>query len=284
MPSQKNPKHFQILLALSLMLGIPAVIMAYSSQAKAHHGNIRQEQSESRKAKSSEVGEKRELDEARDIYAKEADERAEANESQEKAETEEVEDRSSGIPSALWQVSENGEDAYDSAKSGDWARALKQLNGLQQAQSKLPQETQASKQDISGLNTGISNLAHAIVGKNQFKAMDAANQITLHAINMSGQFKSNQPVELSRLDYLGRELELGALAQDIPRIKATTRQINRTWQALRPNIQAHGGSAQAQKFDTIVHNILTAKSIQDYHHLASMELDEVDLLETVFNP
>lgn len=231
MSSQKNPKYFQILLTLSLILGAPVALIGYSSQAKAPQSNLLPEQNEV-----FEAGEKHEKSDDGD-------------------QMEAVEKQSFQISSALGQISESGEDAYDSVKVGNWLQAQKQLSTLRQAQSKLADEMSTPKMDMAGIKAGISDFALAIVNKNQMKAMDAANRITLHAIQITATFKSVQPLELSMLDYLGRELELAALARDASKIQDTIRQIIQTWEILKPNVQAHGGSVQAKHFDTVVqHN------------------------------
>ena len=52
---------------------------------------------------------------------------------------------------------------------------------------------------------------------------------------------------------------------------------------MRPQVESHGGSAQAQKFDNLVAQVQAAKSDNEYGLLATAVLDQVDNLEKVFN-
>ncbi len=68
--------------------------------------------------------------------------------------------------------------------------------------------------------------------------MHEANEVTLDVANMTAAYKLNVPVEVTRLDYYGRELEVWAQAQDTNKLQAAAREMRQTWDSLRPRIEA----------------------------------------------
>ncbi|MEA5554728.1 hypothetical protein VB713_27760 [Anabaena cylindrica UHCC 0172] len=106
--------------------------------------------------------------------------------------------------------------------------------------------------------------------------------MTLLAANITKEFEPKVPVEVTLLDYYGRELEIWSATGNTSQLKKTASEMRRTWNAVRPSILARGGTAQVQKFDGLVASVEAAKSSKDYGRLATPVLDEVDNLEKVF--
>jgi len=98
---------------------------------------------------------------------------------------------------------------------------------------------------------------------------------------MTAAYKLSVPVEVTRLDYYGRELQVWAQAQDATKLQATARKMRRTWDSLRPSVKAHSAT-EAKKFETLVAQVESAKTSADYARVATPVLDEVDNLEKLF--
>src|SRR3979409_1642457 len=100
--------------------------------------------------------------------------------------------------------------------------------------------------------------------------------------DMPAAYKLGVPVEVTKLDYYGRELEVWAQAQDANKLQATAREMRRTWNSLRPSVEAHK-AAEARKFDALVAQVESAKTSADYARVATPVLNEVDNLEKLFH-
>lgn len=185
------------------------------------------------------------------------------------------------IPVSLTKIGENGEAVYDAAKIDDWTKATASLTSLENAAKQMSSEMRGN--NTSALDSNITALREAVTAKNRLAAMQEANSITLAAAKLTAQYKPKVPVEITLLDYYGRELEIGAAANNTAKLQATTAQMRQTWDTVRPSIQAHGGSTQAQQFDSLVARVQAAKSPTEYGRLATPVLDQVDNLEKVFN-
>lgn len=184
------------------------------------------------------------------------------------------------IPASLSQVGEYGELAYDLAKASNWTKATANLNSLQNAAKNLRQDID-SKQTIQ-LDKSIATLSQAVKTKNRQAAMRDANQVTLNAAKITEEFEGKVPVEITLLDYYGRELEIWAAQGNTTKLKATANDIQRTWKKVRPAVEAHKGSAQVRKFNSLVDLVVAAKVPTDYGRLSTPILNDVDNLEKVF--
>jgi hypothetical protein len=112
--------------------------------------------------------------------------------------------------------------------------------------------------------------------------MREANQATFLVAEATTKYNLTVPVEIVKLDYYGREIEVLAMTKDQAKLKLTAQAIRQTWNAVKPKIEAKGASKEAAKFESIVAQTEKAASIADYAKVATPILDEVDNLEKVF--
>ncbi|MEH2266587.1 hypothetical protein [Nostoc sp.] len=187
------------------------------------------------------------------------------------------------VPTSLSQVGEYGESVYDMAKANDWTKATANLNLLENAAKSVHTKINVqNKTELAQLDSKIAALTKAVTTKNRISAMRDANQVTLIAANITKEFEPKVPVEVTLLDYYGRELEIWSVTGNTSNLKTTASEMRRTWNAVRTSILARGGTVQVQKFDGLVASVEAAKSSKDYARLATPVLDEVDNLEKVF--
>ncbi len=187
------------------------------------------------------------------------------------------------VPASLSKVGEYGETLYDMAKANDWPKAPANLTSLKDAAKRLRADLKNdSKAELAQLDSKIAALTKAVTTKNHQAAMRDANEVTLMDAKITMQFEPKIPVEVTLLDYYGRELEIWSATENIAKLKTTASEMRRTWNAVRPSILSRGGTAQAQKFDALVARVEAAKSSSDYGRLATPMLNEVDNLDKVF--
>lgn len=186
------------------------------------------------------------------------------------------------VPQALKDVGEYAESIYDMAKVTDWPKAQSNLAALQQSARLLGQQAPNSGSGTDRLMSSIDQLSQAIAAKDPQVTQRYANQVTLLAAQMTQLYQTRVPVEITLLDYYGRQLEVDAASGNLAQLQTTTHQMTQTWQAVRPAVVRHGGTAQAQQFDTLVAQANQAKTVSDYGQLATPILNQVDQLEAVF--
>jgi hypothetical protein len=186
------------------------------------------------------------------------------------------------MPTSLANAGEYGENVYDYAKANNWKNAETRLVTLKETIKNVRADVKSQGAAVDRLDGNVAALDRAASLKDRQATMREANQVTLDVANMTTAYKLSVPVEVTRLDYYGRELEVWAQAKDADKLQATAREMRRTWDALRPSVQAHS-AAEAKKFEALVARVEAAKTPVDYERVAKPVLDEVDNLEKVFH-
>ena len=186
------------------------------------------------------------------------------------------------VPEALVDFGEFAENLYDLSRAGDWAKAAEKFKALKDAEKRLPRELKESTAEKKRREEAVAVLARALGAKEKLPAMRAANQVTFIAAGLTEPFNPQVPPAVTRLDFYGRELEIGSAAKDQPQLKAAAEGLRKNWDNVRPAVKKLGGDAEAKKFDALVTRVEAAKSVEDYGKLATPILDEVDNLEKVF--
>ncbi len=187
------------------------------------------------------------------------------------------------VPISVSQVGEYGENIYDTAQANNWTQASAALISLKDAAKRLDNESRINENpNEDQLDTAIAALDKSVPAKDQLATMRGANRVTLLAANLSKPFNPPVPVQVTLLDYYGRQLEIGAAANNMTQLKETAKDMRRTWNAVRPAVESHAGSAPAQQFDNLVARVEAAKSVNQYGSLGTPVLNQVDNLEKVF--
>lgn len=189
--------------------------------------------------------------------------------------------KTESVPAALMNAGEYGENIYDYAKANDWKKADAKITALKEEAKKVRADVKNQSAGVDRLEADVATLGRAVTSQDRQPAMLAANQITRDVAEMTTAYKVVVPVEVVLLDYYGRELEIWAEVKDTSKLQATAREMRKTWDAVRPSIEAKN-PAVAQKFEGLVAQVEAAKAPADYAKVAKPVLDEVDNLEKVF--
>jgi len=180
------------------------------------------------------------------------------------------------VPTALAAAGEHGENLYDAAKARAWRTAGRRLEALEADVTRLETQPAADR-----LQDEVDSLRRSVARRQRQGTMVQANQVTRIVADMMAPYASKVPVEVTRLDFYGRELEIGSETGATARLEGAARGIRHEWDAVRPAVSARD-SSPARKFETVVTRIERARSPAEYRRLAEEELAEVDDLEHVF--
>lgn len=166
-------------------------------------------------------------------------------------------------------------------RSSDWRSVDVKLTALKDVIRKVRNDVNNLSGAVDRLDGNVAALDLAVLARDRQYAMRQANQVTLDVSNMTTAYKLSVPVEVTRLDYYGRELEVWAQGQDTNRLKETALEMGRIWDLLRPSVEARSAT-EAKRFDGLVEKVESAETPDDYEGLAPLVLDEVDDLKTLF--
>lgn len=184
--------------------------------------------------------------------------------------------QSVGVPAAVADVGTHGEDLYDEAKAGNWAKASVIMDSLDRSASQL---TANERRELSG---ALDTVRKAVSAHDRQLAVEAANRVTFVGAHLTEAYHPKMPADVVRLDYYGRELEIWAARNDLGKLASTRADLQRTWDAVKPDVISHGGAPAAARTDSLVARLASAKTAKDYARLATPFLDVVDELEKPF--
>jgi hypothetical protein len=181
---------------------------------------------------------------------------------------------------ATEEVGHYAENLYDWGRTGDWTKAQADLAALKSAVAKL--QGTGAVADMQATNERVSTIENAIQAHDARALTHAANDMTRVAAEISRQFNPPVPVEVTLLDYDGRELELWSEEGNTAKLNETRTRLQETWNAVRPALVAKGGTTEATHFDALVTQLTKAGTAKDFAATAKPILDSVDVLENVF--
>lgn len=181
---------------------------------------------------------------------------------------------------ATEEIGHYAENLYDWGGIGDWTKADSDLIALKSDVAKLESTGQVT--DLRGAGELVATIEKAVQGRQELALMHAANEMTRVAAEISGQFHPQVPVEVTLLDYYGRELELWSEEGNTARLNETRSKLRETWDAVRPAVVVKGGNTEAAQFDALIAQLSGAKTPKEFAATATPILDSVDLLENVF--
>ena len=186
-------------------------------------------------------------------------------------------------PKALFNVSEDSEDLYDQAFASNWTKASAALAVISRDDAVLIKTQPSLKKRSDGVAALTVAVKRDIAAKDRAAALRDINQMTRLTIEMGAAYSAPIPVEVSLLDYYGRELQVWAIAGDKAHLQSTLGALQTTWRKVRPQVVARrGGDKAARSFDAMVGRAKSAQFPANVAKVAALLLEEVDLLENVF--
>ncbi len=75
----------------------------------------------------------------------------------------------------------------------------------------------------------LVKIEKSVNAKDKTATLIIANQLTLEAANLTAEYNPKVPVEVIKLDFYGRELEIWAAAKDEAKLRETAQMIRQNW-------------------------------------------------------
>jgi len=184
---------------------------------------------------------------------------------------------------AIQTIAASSANVYDSIKASQWQQASDELSKVKQANSEL-KGSKLGKGSDQYVDRISSDLTKQINQKDRVQALESANQLTRASMDLGEPVPATVPKEVSLLGYYGRELEIGTMAKDKNKLSGTAKDIEHTWNSLKPKIeqQSKGKGGESNQFDSLVKQLGKANSTQDYQRLSGQILDHVDKMEGMY--
>lgn len=189
---------------------------------------------------------------------------------------------SATLPTELAAVAEFGENLYDAAKAGKWADANAIMDSLDRTAKSLPAGVTSRSADALELPRVLDSLRQAVTSRQRVAALQRSNRVTYLAAKVSAGYHPQIPSDIALLDYSGRELEVWSAQRNSSMLKRTATELQRTWDGVRPDVLRHGGTTAAERMDSLLAQVVSAKTAADYGRVATPILNHVDVLESLY--
>lgn len=189
---------------------------------------------------------------------------------------------SATLPTELAAVAEFGENLYDAAKAGKWVEASAITDSLDRTAKSLPAGVNSRSADALELPRVLDSLHQAVTSRQRAAALQLSNRVTYLAAKVSAGYHPQIPSDIALLDYSGRELEVWSSQRNSSMLKRTATELQRTWDGVRPDVLRHGGTTAAEKMDSLLAQVASAKTAADYGKVATPILNHVDVLESLY--
>jgi hypothetical protein len=110
-----------------------------------------------------------------------------------------------------------------------------------------------NKEDL--LDSGVASLEDAMRAHDRESARRESQEITLPIAKLAGMYASPVSGELMMLKYYSRQFDIFASTDNAPALKETADNVRQIWNGLRPAVEAHGGVAEAGRFNDLVNDL-----------------------------
>jgi len=119
-------------------------------------------------------------------------------------------------------------------------------------------------------------------GASALQVSQAANSVSQLMPGFYARYQDPVPATVLKLDYLDRQVQLDSQAGNRGKLAETVRQLDATWQKVRPQLAAAGGIKVARAYDQHVTALKRGGTPTAVQKQAVHGLDIVDKMEGVF--
>jgi hypothetical protein len=191
------------------------------------------------------------------------------------------------LPTEIYFVAEKSEDVIDFYLQNNWASAQSLVDSISASQDSIKNyfhQNRMPRMVPDLYDYFVFQLAFLTSERQEpLQAALAANQITRIMIELEGNYVHSVPMQVTLMDYLGRELViLAKLPEDYGMLQRREDELEKNWSNLRPQILLRNGQALAIKVDQTIDRIKETTDHQKIEQEGNVVLDLVDEIESLF--
>lgn len=191
------------------------------------------------------------------------------------------------MPKEVQLVAEKAENVIDFLLKKEWTEAQSAIDVIVRNETKVEDEMLDKGLSLSTVNRFrylISRLRALAKERNEpIRAALNANQITALLIDLQDCYPQTTPLDISRIDYLGREIVLlSHISNSSDALNKPIIQLQDVWNTLKPTIQKHKGGGIILQMDQVISNLKKESSRSKIKKDGNRILDLVDDMEALF--
>jgi hypothetical protein len=192
------------------------------------------------------------------------------------------------VPPSLVTIEGATEDIIDMVPSGGWDQVTADVNEISDAWSSYQSQAEVDRAGqalVDEFSEGLGSLKVAQDERRSWDTMQMANNLSATTVELYGLYEVTVPIDVGRLDVLGRQVVLDVTKPNWPAANATVRDLKNTWQEIKPSILDHDGKDVAKQFNATVDsldNALAARDGESTTVQATIALEIVDAMEGLY--
>ena len=195
----------------------------------------------------------------------------------------------SDVPDRLNAIEAAAEDIIDVVPKEQWGDITRDVRDVDAAWSRYKHQAVvdgARAGVVSSLSKALGRLQVAADSANGPETAQAANDLSAATVELYGLYDIARPVDIGRLDVIGRQIILDEQRADLAGAGAQVRKVDSIWNGgLRDDILAHRGATVAAQTDRLLTAMTQAVADGDGDALVSRAkvfLEVVDAMERLY--
>ena len=190
------------------------------------------------------------------------------------------------VPDALASLEAGAEDVIDLVPDGAWAKIAREVSAMRTTWDGF--RTTAASVDTSmadRIDRALSSLTDAAKAKTGPGTTQAANDLSAPLIELLAHYALGHPVQIGRLDVIGRQIVIAADARDLAAAGALVAAARGEWAAVRADVVARDGTKVAAQSDAVLDALQRAVDARDattVSRKATELLELVDAMEGLY--
>lgn len=192
------------------------------------------------------------------------------------------------VPQSLADIEARAEDIVDKVAAGDWAAVTQDVSTMHSdwaayAPTASSAGVPAATRDTFA--TALHRLGATAAAHDAGGTAQAANDASGVTVEMLARYDLGHPVEIGRLDVIGRQVVIAAGNGDFSAATAQIRQAEQQLAAVQPDLAAHGGEqvlAQTRATLAEMQRMVDAKNGDGLTTQAKVLLEVVDGMERLY--
>lgn len=193
------------------------------------------------------------------------------------------------VPDPLNTIEAQAEDIIDIVPANRWDDVATDVQTVQDNWSTYRDQALndgAARDLIAQFDQALTDLQAAADARQPAETMQAANDLSAATVELYALYDAGHPVDIGRLDVIGRQIVLDADRQDLNAAGAQVDRALSIWDGgLRADIVAHQGQTVADQTDATLAALQAAKADGDFATLttqAKVFLEVVDAMEGLY--
>ena len=152
-------------------------------------------------------------------------------------------------PKPLLTIEEQAEDIGDRVPGKGWPRIAADVKAIKAAWARFQSGAKAdgvSATTIDDFNGALDRLVAAAKAKNGAATSQGANDISRVTVELFGSYQLDAPVQVGRLDVIGRQIELDLDADNPDGVTSQIDEARAQWEAIRADVATRSAAVPTQ--------------------------------------